>query len=87
MIFDLDATLKLPTWIRDPNADCRLFITAAGVEPDCFGDGHYLCRECTRYTPEAEDEKYTVEIDKRITDVNMAAGDKVWITWKGKVED
>lgn len=32
-------------------------------------------------------EKYVMEIDKRITDVNMAVGDKLWITWKGKVED
>lgn len=58
LIFDLNSTLQLPAWKRDPNADCQLFTMDIGIgKQDCFGDGHYLCRECTRYTPENENEE------------------------------
>lgn len=52
MIFDLESTLLVRQWNRDPDADCDVF-TAAESRRDCHGDGHYLCAEmCGRYLPE-----------------------------------
>lgn len=54
MIFDLEATLLVREWKRDPDADCDVFTTAESLR-DCHGDGHYLCAEmCGRYLPEEE---------------------------------
>lgn len=54
MIFDLDGTLSLREWKRDPEADCEVF-TVVESKRDCYGDGHYLCREmCGRYLPEED---------------------------------
>lgn len=39
--------------VRDPNAPCDAFATAAATpvlqrHADCEGDGHYRCKECVR---------------------------------------
>jgi hypothetical protein len=42
--------------VRDPENPCEGFVPG---EPErgggCDGDGHYMCRECTKYEPEPED--------------------------------
>lgn len=51
-MFDLDASIKATEtqWFRDPVCDCKEFT----IQPDfffrdCPGDGHYMCKVCTRF--------------------------------------
>jgi hypothetical protein len=47
--------------IRDVNARCDMYAPRkrSGIDGECWGDGHYLCKGCAHYTPnlvEEEDE-------------------------------
>ena len=55
--FDLDASVAATLAmrpVRDPNAECYVFTQQPGEKQDCYGDGHYLCQECTRYQLEED---------------------------------
>lgn len=55
--FDLDASTEATLAmrpVRDPDAECYVFTLQQGHKQDCYGDGHYLCQECTRYQPEED---------------------------------
>jgi len=44
--------------VRDPDAICEEFEPGDPnwVQAGCFGDGHYLCQNCTQYIPKDGEE-------------------------------
>jgi hypothetical protein len=53
------ATPRMPVGIptiRDPDNPCDVYAPRRRMLQDftCWGDGHYLCKECAHYEPEKE---------------------------------
>lgn len=44
---------------RDPDHPCEEFAPGSPNPGMCFGDGHYLCKECRHYVPEDTTEETT----------------------------
>jgi hypothetical protein len=42
--------------IRDHRSRCHAYEPGPRAGFECYGDGHYLCRECSHFVPE-EDEQ------------------------------
>lgn len=56
------ATPKAPVglpYMRDPDNRCPIYEPRKRMPGDfrqCYGDGHFLCKECCHYEPEEESE-------------------------------
>lgn len=45
--------------MRDPNAECSGY-TPRKRDPgdwECYGDGHYLCKNCAIYSPKSDEQR------------------------------